>query len=135
MGFSSKRKWEEKNTGETQCKDLYRTLHQRKMIPQCQRNKYEDWQQQNYMENITQKQREQLFRSLLKNTKQKEAFDIQYKFQHFAQPSLIGLGVTGENYGSIECVRCNREDETQKHWLFSCSSSQNIFILPEYIVC
>ena len=55
MGFPSKRKWEEKNTGETQCKDLYRTLHQRKIIPQCQRNKYEDWQQQNYMENITQK--------------------------------------------------------------------------------
>ena len=29
-------------------------------------------------------------------------------------------------------VRCNNADETQKHWLFSCCSSQNIFI---YLLC
>ena len=36
MVFSTKRKWLEKNIAETQFKDLYRTLHQRKIIPQCQ---------------------------------------------------------------------------------------------------
>ena len=57
-------------------------------IPRCQWNKYEDWQQQHYTQKLTQKQWEQLFLSLFKNTKQKEAFDIQYKFLHFVQPSL-----------------------------------------------
>ena len=88
MVFSSKRKWQEKNIAETQCIDLHHTLHQRKIIPQCQWNNYEDWQQQHYTQKHTQKQWEQLFFSLFKNTRQKEAFDIQYKFLHFAQPSL-----------------------------------------------
>ena len=35
MGLSSKRKWQEKTIVETQCKDLYSTLHQIKIIPQC----------------------------------------------------------------------------------------------------
>ena len=121
MVFSSKRKWQEKSNAETQCKDLYRTLHQREIIPQCQWNKYENGQQQNYTQKLTQKQRKQLFLSLYKNTQQKEAFDIQNKFPHFAQPSLILLKEIGQNY-----VRCNRADRTQKHRLFSCSSSQNI---------
>ena len=38
------------------------------------------------------------FLSLYKNTKQKDAFDIQYKFQHFAQPSLNRLREIGQNY-------------------------------------
>ena len=76
MVFSSKRKWLEKNIAHTQCKDLYRTLHQRKIIPKYQWNKYEDWQQQYYKQKLTQKQWEQLFLSLYKNTKLKEAFDI-----------------------------------------------------------
>ena len=64
--------------------------------------------------------------------KQKEAFGVQYKFVHFVQPFLTRLREIGQNYGSIECVRCNRADETQKHWLFSCVSLQNIFI---YLLC
>ena len=76
MVFSSRRKWQEKNIAYTQCKDLYRTLHQRKIIPKYQWNKYEDWQQQYYKQKLTQKQWEQLFLSLYKNTKLKEAFDI-----------------------------------------------------------
>ena len=48
------------------------------------------------------------------------------------QPFLTRLREIGQNYGSIECVRCNRADETQKHWLFSCVSLQNIFI---YLLC
>ena len=32
----------------------------------------------------------------------------------------------------MECARCNRADETQKIWIFSCSSSQSIFI---YLPC
>ena len=107
MSISSKRKWQEKNIAETQCKDLYRTLHKRNIISQCQWNKYEYWQQQHYMQKLTQKQWEQLFRCFNKNEKQKEAFDIQYKFLHFAQPSLTRLGETGQNYGSIECFSFN----------------------------
>ena len=84
MVFSFKRKWKEKNIAEAQCKNLSCTLHQKKKIPQCQWNKYEDWQQQHYMQKLTQKQWEQLFLSLYKNTKQKKAFDIQCKFLHFA---------------------------------------------------
>ena len=63
-----------------------------------------------------------------------EAFDIQYKFLHFAQPSLTRLRETGQNYGSIECVSCNRADETHKNWFFSCTSSQNIFIYLLYLL-
>ena len=87
-----------------------------------------------YTQKLTQKQWEQLFLSLYKNTKQKEAFDFQYKFLNFAQPFLTRLREIGQNYGSIECVRCIRADETHKHWLFSCASSQNIFILPSLFI-
>ena len=113
MIFSSKRKCQEKNIAETQCKDLYRTLHQRKRTPQCQWNKYEGWQQQHYTEKFTQKQWEQPFLSLYKNTKQKEVFDIQYKFLHSAQPSLTYLREIGQDCGSTECVRCNRAEDTE----------------------
>ena len=118
MVFLSKRKWQEKNIAETKCKDLYRTLHQRKIILQWQKSTQEQW--------------EQLFLSLYKNKKQKETFDIQYKLLNFALPPLTCLRETGQNYGSMECVRCNRADETQRHCFFSCTSSQNIFI---YLLC
>ena len=55
--------------------------------------------------------------------KQKKAFDIQYKFLHLSQPALTYLKEIGLNDGSIECVRCNGANKTQKHWLFSCVSS------------
>ena len=58
----------------------------------------------------------------------KAIFDIQYKLLHFAQPSSTCLREVGQNYGSVECVRCNKVYETQKHWLFSYSSSQNTFM-------
>ena len=75
-----------------------------------------------------QKQWGQHFLTLYKNTKQKEAFDIQCKFLHFAQSSLTRSREIEHNRGSLECSRCNRADEPQKHWLLSCSTSQNIFI-------
>ena len=81
---------------------------------------------------LTQKRWEQIFLSLHKNAKQKEAFDIQYKFLHFAQPFATCLREIGQNYGNIKCVRCNKADETQKPWLFSCSFSQYVFI---YLLC
>ena len=72
-----------------------------------------------------QKQWKQLFLGLYKNTKQKETFELQYKFLHFAQPSLTSLREIGQKYESLECVRFNKADERQKHWLFlkpqSCS--------------
>ena len=129
----SKRKWQEKNIADRQNKDLYSTLHERMLIPKCQRDKCEDLQRK-----LTQNQWEQLFLSLYKNAKQKEAFEIQYKFLHFAQSALTSLREIDQNYGSIECIRCKRVDEARKHWLFSCAfSSQNIFVyllsLLEYI--
>ena len=102
------------------------------ITPQCQRNKYEDWQQQHYTQKPTQKQWEQLFLSLDKNTKHKEAFDIQHKFLHLVQPSFTRLQEIGQNYGSIECIRCNRAVKPQKHWLFSCASLQNIYTFFVY---
>ena len=53
------------------------------------------------------------------------------------EPSLTHIKEIGKNYERIECVRCNRADEKQKLWFFSCSSSQSIFIqllcLLEYV--
>ena len=48
------------------------------------------------------------------------------------QPSLSCLRKIGQNHGIIECVSCNRADEAQNYWFFSCASSQNIFI---YLLC
>ena len=84
------------------------------------------------MQKFMQKQWEQLFLSFYKNTKEKEFFGIQHKLLHFAQPSLTRLREVGQNYGSIECLRFNKADETKKRWIFSCASSQNIFI---YLLC
>ena len=64
--------------------------------------------------------------------KQKEAFEIQYKSLHFAQPSLTRFREIGQNYGSIECFRCNRAVETHKRWMFSCPSPQNIYTFFVY---
>ena len=80
------------------------------MITKFQWNKYEDWQQQHYTQKVTQKQWEQLFLSLCKNKKQKEAFGIRYKSLYFAQPFLTRLREIRQNCGSIECDRCNRAD-------------------------
>lgn len=96
-------------------KDLYRNLHQRKIIRQCQWKKFEDWQQQNYSQDLTEKQWELRFLALYKNRKQKEAFNIQYKFLHFVLPSATPLIELGQNYRSIQCRRRTRAVETQKH--------------------
>ena len=135
--ISRKGKWQEKNIAVMQCKDLYRTLHNRKIIPQCTQRKFEAWQDNSNSPKLAQAQWEHLFKNLHKNTKQREAFDIRYKFLHFAQPSAIKLREIGQNYGNIACKRCGYAEETQRHWLFYCPSSQNIFIyllnLLEYI--
>ena len=47
---------QERNIAETQCKVVYLTSHQRKIIPQSQWNEYEDWQQRNYTRKFTQTQ-------------------------------------------------------------------------------
>ena len=41
---------QERNIAETQCKVVYLTSHQRKIIPQSQWNEYEDWQPKLYTE-------------------------------------------------------------------------------------
>ena len=68
--------------GKTHCKNLYCTLHQEKIIPQCQWNKYEDWQQQNYTQKLTQKQWEELFSARIRNRKKLLAFNINFYTLH-----------------------------------------------------
>ena len=123
MVFSSKKNGKKRVLLRHNAKISIILYTKKKMITKFQWNKYEDWQQQHYTPKVTQKQWEQLFLSLCKNKKQKEAFGIQYKSLYFAQPFLTRLREIRQNYGSIECDRCNRPDETQKHWLFSCASS------------
>ena len=128
MVFSPKRKWKKKE----HCWDtMQRSLlyfTPKKVNTTMPMQQICRLAKQHYTQKLTQKQWEQFFLSLYKTTKQKEAFDIQYKFLHFAQPSLTRLREIGQNYGSIEYFRCTRADVIQKHWLLSCTSSQDIFI-------
>ena len=121
MFFSPKRKGQEKNIAETQCKDVNGNAINMKICS----SKF-------IRRSSSKSSGSNFFLSLYKNTKQKETFDIQYKFLHFVQPSLTRFGEIWQNFESRECERCNRPAEAQKHWLFSCSYSQNVFI---YLLC
>ena len=68
-----------------------------------------------------------IFKILYKNTQQKEAFDIQYKFLHLAQPTMQKLAEFTHQKTDLKCPRCRRVTETHEHWLYYCPSSQNIF--------
>ena len=95
MVFSPKRKWK-KSTLPRNNEMILTVLYVKERS--CYNVNGQDLQQQHYTQKLTQKQWEQLFLSLYKNTKQKDAFDIQYKFQHFVQPSLTRLREIGQNY-------------------------------------
>ena len=124
--ISPKGKWQEKNITITKCKDLYRTIDSRRILPQYTQRRCETWQENS--DSPRQVQWQHLFNNLYRNTKQKEAFDIRYRFLHLAQPSATKLKEIGQIHGSVDCKRSGRAEETQKHWLFYCPSSQNLLI-------
>ena len=110
-----KGKWQEKTISVRQCKDLYRTIHNRRVVPQCTRSKFETWLEYSNSPRLTQAQWEHPFKNLYKDIKQKEAFDIRYRFLHLAQPSATKLREIGQKYGSVDCKRCGRAEEIQQH--------------------
>ena len=69
--------------------------------------KYLKWQDNN-PDPLLQRQ---LFMNLYSKVKQKDSFDVRYKFLHFAQPTAIKLDTT--------CPRCGEQEETHEHCLFS----------------
>ena len=61
----------------------------------------------------------------IRNRKKLLTFNIN---SYLCTTLLTPLKEIRRNFGSIECVRYNRVNGAQKHWLFSCSASRNIFI-------
>ena len=78
---------------------------------------------------ILNKQWNTLFLNLYKKTKQKESFDIRYRFLHFAQPTAIKLKEIRQVYTDTICPRCGEHKETHEHWLFSCKSQKLLMYL------
>ena len=117
------------------CKDFYNTIHFRKIAPMYQNRKYLEWQENN-PDPLSQTQWNTLFLNLYKKVKQRDSFDVRYRFLHFAQPTAINLnGIRqGYIYTDTTCPRCGEQEETHKHWLFSCPSSQNILIYLPFIL-
>ena len=115
------------------CKDFYNTIHFRKMAPMYQNRKYLQWQM-NDCNQLSHKQWNKLFTNLYKKTKQKESFDVRYRFLHFAQPTAIKLNEIRQGYTDMTCPRCGEKEETHEHWLFSCPSSQNILTYLKTII-
>ena len=120
-------KWKIAQIEVLHCKDFYRTIHFKKLIPLYQIKKYEKWDK-SVTTTLSEKDWKQIFTNLYKRTKQKEAFDIRYKFLHFAQPTAVKLQELREGQTSTDCPRCGKHEETHTHWMFSCASSQNLFI-------
>lgn len=47
---------------------------------------------------------------------------------HLAQPTVVKLQELRQGQTSIDCPRCGKHEETHTHWMFSCASSQNLFV-------
>ena len=92
-----------------------------------QNRKYLKWQE-NKPDPLSQRQWNTLFINLYNKVKQKDSFDVRYKFLHFAQPTAIKLREIKQGYTDTKCPRCGEQEETHEHWLFSCPSSQNILM-------
>ena len=73
--------------------------------------KYLQWQE-NDPNKISGKQWNTLFLNLYKKTKQKESFDIRYRFLHFAQPTAIKLREIRQVYTDTICPRSGEHEET-----------------------
>ena len=122
-----KEKWTVVEVSTLKCKDFYNTIHFRKVVPMYQNRKYLKWQE-NKPDPLSQRQWNTLFINLYNKVKQKDSFDVRYKFLHFAQPTAIKLREIKQSYTDTTCPRCGEQEETHEHWLFSCPSSQNILM-------
>lgn len=114
-------KWVVAEVTDLSCKDFYNTIHFRKLIPMYDNRKYLKWQE-NDQSPLSQKQWNTLFTNLHKKSRQKDSFDVRYRFLHFEQPTAIKLNEIREGYTDTACPRCGEHEETHKHWLFSCAS-------------
>ena len=108
------------------CRDFYKIIQYNKHSEKGLETKFQEWGQI-CGENITILEWETIFVNLYKKTKQKEAFDIQYRFLHFAQPVGIKLQEISKNKIPGHCTRCGYTGEDHKHWLFFCPHSQYLF--------
>ena len=96
-------------------------------MPMYKNRKYLKWQA-NDSDTLSEKQWNTLFMNLYKKTNQRDSFDLRYRFLHFAQPTAIKLNEIREGYTDTVCPRCGEHEETHKHWMLSCASSQNLYI-------
>ena len=118
-------KWRIAEVNILRCKDFYNTIHFRKIAPMYQNRKFLKWDENN-PNPLTQKQWNDLFTNLYKNTKQKDSFDVRYRFLHLGLPTAIKLNEIRQGDTDTTCPRCGEQEETHEHWMFSCPSSQNI---------
>ena len=81
-----------------------------KIAPMYQNRKYLKWQDNN-PDPLLQRQWNTLFMNLYNKVKQKDSFDVRYKFLHFAQSTAIKL--------DTNCPRCGEQEDPHEHWLFS----------------
>ena len=121
--FTYSGKWKTADVETLTCKDFYRTIHERHIKPEYTNKKYLFW----HSTEINNINWEFIFTNLYKNTQQKDAFDIQYRFLHLAQPTKLKLSEMTHQKLDQKCPRCERAAETQQHWLYYCPSSQNLF--------
>ena len=120
-------KWIVAEVNTLSCKDFYNTIHFRNLMPMYINRKYLQWQLKD-SNKLSEKQWNKLFLNLYKKTKQKDSFDIRYRFLHFAQPTAIRLREIRQGYTDTVCPRCGEHQETHEHWMFSCKSSQKLLI-------
>ena len=128
-----RKKWVVVEVSTLKCKDFYNTIHYRKIAPMYQNKKYLKWQEGS-PNPLSEKQWNLLFTNLYKKVKQKDSFDVRYRFLHFAHPTAIKLNTIRQGYTDTTCLRCGEQEETHEHWLFSCPSSQNILVYLQSIL-
>ena len=124
---SLKGKWVIVEANTLTCKDFYNTIHYRKIQPMYQNKKYLKWLEDS-PNPLSHKQWSLIFTNLYNKVKQKDSFDVRYRFLHYAHPTAIKLKVLRQGYTDTICPRCGEQEETHEHWLFSCPSSQNILL-------
>ena len=71
-----------------------------------QNRKYLKWQDNN-PDPLLQRQWNTLFMNLYNKVKQKDSFDVRYKFLHFAQSTAIKQ--------DTNCSRCGEQEDPHEH--------------------
>ena len=130
---SLKGEWVIVEVSTLKCKNFYNTIHYRKIQPMYQNRKYLKWLEGS-PNPLSQKQWNLLFTNLYKKVKQKDSFDVRYRFLHYAHPTAIKLNEIRQGFTDTICPRCGEQEVTHEHWLFSCPSSQNILLYLQSIL-